>query len=116
MKTDVEDLKMQTYNLKIEFQKDLLEKVYPIGSYYWSQKSTAPEELFGEKWESISGKFVFSIDGNHSVDSTGGEEKHTLTINEMPQHQHNYDIFSKDNYFQLSYGNNNDEYWYPCKQ
>ena len=38
MKSDIDDLKNQTYNLKIEFQKDLLEKVYPIGSYYWSQK------------------------------------------------------------------------------
>ena len=38
MKSDIDDLKNQTYNLKIEFQKDLLEKVYPIGCYYWSQK------------------------------------------------------------------------------
>ena len=87
-------LKKQTYNLKIEFQKDLLEKVYPIGTYYWSQKSTSPEELFGGKWETISGRFLFSTDSNHSVDSTGGEEKHTLTENEMPSHNHNYDKFN----------------------
>ena len=87
-------LKKQTYNLKIEFQKDLLEKVYPIGTYYWSQKSTSPEELFGHKWETISGRFLFSTDSNHSVDSIGGEEKHTLTENEMPSHNHIYDKFN----------------------
>ena len=35
MKTDMDNLNKQAYNLKIEFQKDLLEKVYPVGSYYW---------------------------------------------------------------------------------
>ena len=96
MKTDIDDLKKQTYNLKIEFQKDLLEKVYPVGSYYWSQKNTSPDELFGGKWQTISGRFLFSTDSNHSVDSTGGEEKHTLTIDEMPSHNHGY---QKYNYY-----------------
>ena len=98
MKTDIDDLQKQTYNLKIEFQKDLLEKVYPVGSYYWSQKNTSPEELFGGKWESISGRFLFSTDSNHSVDSTGGEEMHRLTENEMPSHCHCYDRFQWSNY------------------
>ena len=94
MKKDIDDLQKQTYNLKIEFQKDLLEKVYPVGSYYWSQKNTSPEELFGGKWEAISGRFLFSTDSNHSVDSTGGEEKHTLTENEMPSHTHGFNHYS----------------------
>ena len=98
MKKDIDDLKKQTYNLKIEFQKDLLEKVYPVGSYYWSQNKTSPEELFGGKWESISVRFLFSTDSNHSVNSTGGEEKHTLTINEIPSHSHKYWTIN-DNYF-----------------
>ena len=38
MKSDIDNFNKQTYNLKIEFQKDLLEKVYLIGSYYWSKK------------------------------------------------------------------------------
>ena len=98
MKTDIDDLQKQTYNLKIEFQKDLLEKVYPVGSYYWSQKNTSPEELFGGKWESISGRFLFSTDSNHSVDSTGGEEMHSLTKNEMPSHNHGYSNYNYNGY------------------
>ena len=85
--------------MKIKFQKDLLEKVYPVGSYYWSEKNTSPEELFGGEWESISGRFLFSTDSNHSVDSTGGEEMHKLTENEMPTHWHAYDRFYYGNYY-----------------
>ena len=112
IKSDMDYLKKQTYNLKIEFQKDLLEKVYPIGTYYWSQKSTSPEELFGGKWETISGRFLFSTDSNHSVDSTGGEERHTLTVNEIPSHNHNYDRF---NYYSWVYCNNSGNYRVPYR-
>ena len=83
-----------------------MEKVYPVGSYYWSEKNTSPEELFGGKWESISGRFLFSTDSNHSVDSTGGEEKHTLTIDEMPSHSHGYWCIN-GNYFGYEYGDKN---------
>ena len=57
------------------------------------------EELFGGKWTQIKGRFLFSSDNNHPVGSTGGEEMHTLNINEMPSHNHNYDRFYYDNYF-----------------
>ena len=113
MKTDIDDLQKQTYNLKIEFQRDLLEKVYPVGSYYWSQKNTSPEELFGGKWESISGRFLFSTDSNHSVDSMGGEEKHTLTENEMPSHTHKYYRYNHWSYTNASLSGSC--YDYPCR-
>ena len=107
------ELKEQISQNKIEFQKDLLEKVYPIGSYYWSQKSTSPEELFGGKWQSINGKFLFSTDSNHSVDSEGGEEKHYLTVNEMPSHNHGYDKFNKSGEVFLYNNSSGPTYWVP---
>ena len=76
--------------MKEEFKKDLLEKVYPIGSYYWSEKDISPEELFGGKWEKIEGRFLFASDSNHKVGETGGEERHKLTIDEMPNHSHEF--------------------------
>ena len=78
---------------KAEFKKDLLEKVYPIGSYYWSEKNTSPSDIFGGSWTKIRGRFLFASDSNHDVGSTGGEERHTLTINEMPRHCHEYEKF-----------------------
>ena len=78
---------------KAEFKKDLLEKVYPIGSYYWSEKNTSPSDIFGGSWTKIRGRFLFASDSNHDVGDTGGEERHTLTINEMPRHSHEYEKF-----------------------
>ena len=68
---------------KEEFKKNLLEKVYPIGSYYWSEKSISPDNIFGGSWKKIEGRFLFSSNYNHSVGETGGEERHYLTIDEI---------------------------------
>ena len=70
------------------------------------------EELFGGKWESISCRFLFSTDSNHSVDSTGGEEIHTLTENEMPSHNHGYQRFDYQTYGRVNPGSENIQ---PCK-
>ena len=85
--------------IKIEFKKDLLEKVYPIGSYYWSSSDISPQTLFGGIWTKIKGRFLFASDGNHSVGYEGGEEKHYLTIDEMPSHSHDYNKFSSSGFF-----------------
>lgn len=61
---------------------------YPIGAYYWSSDPTSPEELFGGRWESVSGKFVYAQNHSHPVGSTGGSETHRLTVDEMPKHSH----------------------------
>jgi len=75
---------------KEEFKKNLLEKVYPIGSYYWSEKSISPDNIFGGSWKKIEGRFLFASNYNHSVGETGGEERHYLTIDEIPSHSHQY--------------------------
>ena len=84
---DIDDTKEQ-------FKKDLLEKVYPIGSYFWSEKDTSPENIFGGRWKKIEGKFLFASNSNHYVGQTGGEESHRLTIDEMPNHSHGYTKFT----------------------
>ena len=66
--------------------KTLLDMVYPVGAYYSSSDPTSPAELFGGTWEDIHGRFLFAEDDAHPAGSTGGEEKHTLTVGEMPSH------------------------------
>ena len=83
--------------VKSDFKRDLLEKVYPIGSYYWSSNNKSPSEIFGGSWTKINGRFLFASDSNHYVGETGGEERVTLKINEIPSHSHNYDRFYHDN-------------------
>ena len=86
-------------NTEEEFKKNLLEKVYPIGSYYWSEKDTSPETLFGGKWRKIEGRFLFASGCGHNVGETGGEERHRLTIDEIPSHSHVYEKFYNDDYW-----------------
>ena len=74
--------------LKNQIKKEIFDMLYPIGTYYWSQKKIEPDVVFGGKWEIIQGKFLFAQDEKHLVDSSGGEEFHTLSIDEIPEHNH----------------------------
>ena len=61
---------------------------YPVGAIYQSTGSTSPASLFGGNWERIQGRFLLGTSSRYSVTTTGGEEKHTLTENEMSRHRH----------------------------
>lgn len=64
--------------------------IYPVGSIYMSVSNTDPAMLFGGTWEVISGRFLYSADDGHWAGSIGGEEKVTLTVDEMPAHKHEF--------------------------
>ena len=65
-----------------------LDKIWPIGSVYISVNSTDPSNLFGGKWEQLKDRFLLGC-GTKTNGTIGGEENHTLSINEMPSHNHN---------------------------
>ena len=74
---------------------DTLKKVYPVGSIYMSTVSTNPATLFGfGTWEAMPAGRVLLAQGKSSwgttynAGSTGGEATHTLTVGEMPSHNH----------------------------
>lgn len=69
-------------------QSNLVDLVYPVGSYYWSSNSTSPSTLFGGTWTQVKDRFVLAAGDSYSVNATGGEKTHTLTVNEMPGHSH----------------------------
>lgn len=67
----------------------IIDLIYPIGSIYMTVSDTNPFETikFGV-WEKIENKFLLASSNIHMNGETGGEENHTLTINEMPKHSH----------------------------
>ena len=85
-----------TTNVQDETSPDIdFDQIYPVGSVYISVNSTNPSTLFGGTWEAFaSGKTLVGIDTQQSefntVQKTGGEKKHTLTIEEMPSHSHRF--------------------------
>lgn len=68
----------------------IFEYIYPVGSIYISVNDTNPSLLFGGIWELWGqGRTILGAnDGDTKVEVEGGSETHTLTINELPQHQH----------------------------
>lgn len=70
-------------------------QIYPVGAIYMSTVSTNPATLFKiGNWEALPAGRVLLAQGtstwgvNYSAGSTGGEDKHTLTINESAPHNH----------------------------
>ena len=68
----------------------LLNLVYPVGSLYWSSNNTDPSTLFGGTWQQIKDMFVLAAGDSYTNGATGGEKTHTLTIDEMPSHDHSF--------------------------
>ena len=71
------------------------DKIYPVGSIYISTSSTNPSTIYGGTWERYAqGKTLVSVNESETefstVNKTGGEKTHTLTVNEMPSHNHSF--------------------------
>lgn len=64
--------------------------LYPVGSIYISVNSTNPTNYFGGTWEQIKDRFLLACGDTYANGATGGEAEHTLTIDEMPSHNHGY--------------------------
>lgn len=83
------------YKNKTNVSIDVLDlyNVWPVGSIYISVNNTNPSTYFGGTWEAFgTGRCLVGVDTSQSefnkVMKTGGEKKHTLTVNEMPSHSH----------------------------
>ena len=82
-------------------EKNIIDKIYPVGSIYMSTEDDTVEKVqskFGGKWEVYAGgRTIIGVgtgtDSNGLVQtftngSMGGEYTHKLTIAEMPSHNH----------------------------
>lgn len=97
LSTDIESSKtITTNNFTVsssgwaEFSKN----IYPIGSVYITFEDIKPANIFGGTWELLKGG-IFLCSTTENPGDTGGAETHThktkdhtLTIVEMPKHNH----------------------------
>lgn len=76
--------------LDVEFKgKSLIDTVYPVGSIYLAYNHTNPGTLFpGTTWARIYGAFPWFTDANGQIGLTGGERTVTLTVENLPAHDH----------------------------
>lgn len=73
-----------------------LYNVWPVGSIYISVNDTNPSKYFGGTWVSFgTGRCLVGIDTSqtefNTVQKIGGEKTHTLTVDEIPSHNHQYE-------------------------
>lgn len=76
--------------MKIDSASNIVNTIYPIGSIYMSINNVSPSVLFGGEWEQIKDRFLLSAGDDYTAGDIGGEATHTLTVDEMPSHNHNY--------------------------
>jgi hypothetical protein len=71
----VEQLKKE---VKQNVQDGVLQKVYPVGSFYISESTVSPATLFGfGRWEKIEDKFLIGASRNTPIKSSGGSKTHS---------------------------------------
>ena len=98
----IENNKTSILNLtNKENSNNVFLKTYPVGSIYISTSSTNPSTIYGGTWERYGqGKTLVGLNESETEFSTvnkiGGEKTHTLTVNEMPSHNHDF-RYSTDN-------------------
>ena len=98
----IESLKKEIQDMKTYVDQNSaggvsIDTIYPVGSIYLTMDiKFNPNKSFGGTWEITSeGKALFGADitgqdPDFEVPGmTGGEKTHTLTIDEMPAHNHN---------------------------
>lgn len=68
--------------------KTLSNRTRPVGSFYHSYTNDDPNEKFYGYWIPMENRFLLATGDTYANGSTGGEVNHTLTVEEMPSHNH----------------------------
>ena len=67
-----------------QLKTDIWKTVYPVGAIYISVNMQSPAEIFGGTWEQLKDRFLLAAGDTYTAGSTGGEDAHTLTKEELP--------------------------------
>ena len=88
-------------------KKIILDTLCPIGKWWISSDPTDPGKLVGGTWEREKGKFILAADDStYKAGDTGGEAEHVLTVDEMPNHTHRFQLNNESDPGYLPKGSN----------
>ena len=62
-----------------------------------ASKTDNPGNSIGDTWVQIQGKFLLGASNSYNIGTTGGTATHTLTIDEMPNHNHSLENLNPAN-------------------
>lgn len=74
---------------------DVVNLIYPVGSIYMGVNNVNPGTFFGGTWVQWgAGKAVMGVNTSdadfNSAEKTGGAKNHTLSVAELPSHNHTF--------------------------
>lgn len=81
------ELRELSKTLKAFFEKEYLDKVYPVGSIYISVSDTHPSAFFGGTWKQLKNRFLLGAGDTYAAGSTGGSADAVVV-----SHQHYVDV------------------------
>lgn len=71
----------------------VLNHTYPIGAIFISTVKTSPAELIGGTWSALpEGRLLMAQGNNYPAGQMAGSTTHTISLNEMPRHEHSLRI------------------------
>lgn len=108
--TDINLVGIQTPNIVDENGDNYMLKAFPVGIVIEMTNDTDPNVLIGGRWREFgAGRVTVGLDVNQSefnyLGKLGGSKSHTLTIDEMPRHNH-WVSKGENNSSNMSYGAN----------
>jgi len=72
--------------------ESLIDFFYPVGTLYQSSDNAFnPNTKWGGTWLKIEGRFILGSNSTKLVGNTGGNEKVTIGLNQIPDHYHMYE-------------------------
>ena len=97
---EIESLEIRSAIAKIENDiTNMWKQIYPVGSIYLTISQATPEDWFGGTWERVGvGKYLLGVDPSDETghwdasDRTGGSREITLTLAQMPKHNHKFSL------------------------
>ena len=83
----LQDEKNTIYN---RIEKEILDKIYPIGSIYMNINSTPPDIIIGGEWQRIKDTFLLSAGDVYDGGSSGGSADAIVVEHNHIQDSHNH--------------------------
>lgn len=88
----------------------IADMIYPVGSIYMSVNNNNPQILFGGRWEQLKDRFLLGSGDTYANGSTGGSATVSLTVSQMPRHNHStnahtHNVSESGEYFVTSEAN-----------
>lgn len=65
-----------------------VDEVYPVNSVVIWYSHESPASIYGGTWHRMQSRFLWGTTTDGTIGATGGESTHTLTVSEMPNHDH----------------------------